>query len=90
MNYRLKGLRRIKSLTPEQKVDELLELWTGKSREEQYRTMNETSKGSSWRRKLAEESRDHMLTIAQQMTPSYVIGTVNDMRTVVEIASLVM
>lgn len=68
-------------------VDELLQLWTGKTSEEQAQIHRETPKGSNWRKRLVEESKDHMFTVFKQMTDSYVIGTVNDMRTVVEIAS---
>jgi ParB-like chromosome segregation protein Spo0J len=69
-------------------VDELLQLWTGKNKQQQDAIMLQTPKGSSWRKRLADASRDHMFTVFKRMTDSYVIGTVNDMRTVVEIASV--
>lgn len=68
-------------------IDELLELWTGKTKQQQAEIMISTPKGSNWRKRLAEESRDHMFKVFKQMTDSYVIGTVNDMRTIVEIAT---
>jgi hypothetical protein len=81
-------LRRIKSLTQQQLVNELLELWTGKTKQEQDEIMLSTPKGDNWRKRLLEESRDHMVKISKQMTDSDVIATVNDMRTVKEILSV--
>jgi hypothetical protein len=61
-------------------VDELIELWTGKSFAEQSQISHDTPKGTDWRKKLIEESRDHMIKLSKQMTDSYVNGTLNDMR----------
>jgi len=61
-------------------VDELIELWTGKTFAEQSQISHDTPKGTDWRKKLIEESRDHMIKLSKQMTDSYVNGTLNDMR----------
>jgi hypothetical protein len=78
--------RRISKLTNEEQlhelVDELIRLWTGKNAMEWARIQRETSKGSDWRQKLVDESRNHMLDISAKMTDSYVRGSLNDTRTI--------
>jgi len=67
-------------------LDELIELWTGKNHADQGRIIGKTPKGSNWRKLLVEESRDHMLKLAKQMTDTYVSGTLYDMRTISYVA----
>lgn len=62
-------------------VDTFIELWTGKSVAEQGRIMRETARGGNWRRKLVEESRQHILTKVKRMTDAHVEMTFNYMRT---------
>jgi hypothetical protein len=44
--------------------------------------MEQTPKGTDWRKILADESYDHMLKLSKQMSDAYVNGTLNDTSTI--------
>ena len=48
---------------------------------EQWRIIRITEKGANWRRKIVEDSRDHIFTKAKRMTDSHLTVTCNYMRT---------
>jgi len=68
-------------------LNELIELWTGTDSEAQGAIIQQTPKGSDWRKRLITQSKDHMIKLAKQMTDTYVNGTYNDMRMVSMLAS---
>jgi hypothetical protein len=70
-------------------IDKFIELWTGKTVAEQGRIIRETEKGASWRRKLVEESRKHILTKAKRMTDTHLTMTFNYVRTLSILAEVV-
>ena len=48
---------------------------------EQWRIIRITEKGANWRRKIVEDSRDHIFTKAKRMADSHLTVTCNYMRT---------
>lgn len=71
----------------DERVAGLIFYWTDKSLEEQGRILSTTTKGMNWRKKLAEDSKDHMLKLAKQMTDNAVSRTLNDLRTLSELGN---
>lgn len=61
-------------------VEELILRWTNKTIAERGGIIAKTSKGADWRKSLADESAEYMLSLAKQMTDSAVSGTLNDLR----------
>jgi hypothetical protein len=71
----------------DERVAGLIFYWTDKTLAEQGRILTATPKGMNWRKKLAEQSRDHMLKLAKQMTTNAVSRTLNDLRTLNELGT---
>jgi len=71
----------------DERVWGLISHWTDKTLAEQGRIMTATPKGMNWRKRLAEESKDHMLKLAKRMTTNAVSRTLNDLRTLNELGS---
>jgi hypothetical protein len=67
-------------------LDALLFEWTNKTLAEQGNIIRRTPKGSHWTKLLVEESRDHMLELAKQMTNSAITHTLNDLRNLRNVA----
>jgi hypothetical protein len=63
-------------------IREFEKLLTGKDSADFGRIISETPKGFDWRRRLTDESRDHMFILARQMTDSDIDKNLNDMRTI--------
>jgi hypothetical protein len=63
-------------------IREFEKLLTDKDSADFGRIISETPKGSDWRKRLIDESRDHMFILARQMTDSDINKNLNDMRTI--------
>jgi predicted transcriptional regulator len=68
-------------------LDSLIQYLTGKTVADQGRVNQETPKGFNWLNRLVEQSKEHMFTLAKQMTDSHIAMTMNQLRTVKYVAN---